>query len=528
MDATTPSSALELFVQTMTERMATLARSVGAYVQSEPRTLQEQEHQLLGQLHELGTALLSGLLALQTAAPAASLACPCGASATFRRNRPATVTTLLGRLTYTRPTYGCNSCHHGFAPLDQQLQVAAGSFSLGLQELQALLGATQTSFADAAALLARLSLVQVCPNSVRAATEDLGATLVQHTHAAEGAAQEQGGLPDAQSSVPKRLYISMDGVLIHCRTTGWRELKTGCLYTTRTQRARRAPFEQVVRVEQPSYSAKLTEAEPFGWQLLVEAARRGVEQAEEVIVIGDGAHWIWKLAEEQFPQATQIVDWYHASQYVWNAASSIYPHEEALRTPWAKQQLDRLWEGRVEEVLAALAEHAGDEAAVDASISYYTTHRERLDYPSYRARGLQIGSGTIESACKHLISARLKQAGMRWSEEGANGVSAVRAWLKSGRWAEAMALRTAPRRGYRQSGEQASGQHQQVQQQLAEVEARKRQVEQQVAKKPATSQAQEQSRELCERVRAELAAEAARHPWRSAWSIRQQRRQVAA
>src|SRR5262245_7420320 len=140
MDNTTGSSALEAFVQTMTERMASLARTLGTWVQAEPRTLQQQEEQLLCQLHELGTTLLSGLLARTMSFPPPSVTCPCGASATFRRLRPATITTLLGRLTYSRATYECASCKSGHAPLDQQLQVAAGSFSLGLQELLALLG----------------------------------------------------------------------------------------------------------------------------------------------------------------------------------------------------------------------------------------------------------------------------------------------------------------------------------------------------------------------------------------------------
>ncbi len=98
---------------------------------------------MLGQLHELGNLLLSGLLSLAAAAAPASLPCACGATASFCRLRPATVTTLLGRLTYTRATYHRQTCHHGHAPLDRQLQVAAGSFSLGLQEVLALLGATQ-------------------------------------------------------------------------------------------------------------------------------------------------------------------------------------------------------------------------------------------------------------------------------------------------------------------------------------------------------------------------------------------------
>lgn len=113
-----------------------------------------------------------------------------------------------------------------------------------------------------------------------------------------------------------------------------------------------------------------------------------MRQTTEVVVIGDGAHWIWNLAEEHVPGATQSVDWYHANQYVRNAASAIFGEGSELRTGWAKQQLDRLWAGNVAQVLSALQAHAGRQDAVDEAISYYTTHQERLDYPSYRARGL--------------------------------------------------------------------------------------------------------------------------------------------
>jgi hypothetical protein len=318
MDGITGSEALTSFVQTMTERMATLARTLGSWVQAEPRTLQAQEEQIVRQLHELGLALLAGLLTVASPPTARTILCPCGAQARYRRMRPATVTTLLGHLTYSRATYSCASCHQGLAPLDQHLQVAAGSLSMGLQELLALLGATQASFSDAAAVLERLWLVRVCPNTVRSASEDVGSVLVQHMQ--EAAQQAAISAPQAeegaaiQPSTPARLYVSMDGVVVHCRTTGWREIKAGCVYTTRTCRSRRAPYQQTLRIEQPSYTAALAEAEAFGAQVDVEARRRGVAQADEVIVIGDGAHWIWNVADQVFPGATQIVDWYHASQ----------------------------------------------------------------------------------------------------------------------------------------------------------------------------------------------------------------------
>jgi hypothetical protein len=270
-------------------------------------------------------------------------------------------------------------------------------------------------------------------------------------------------------------------------------------------------------MEQPSYQAALAEAEAFGWHLYVEARRRGVARADEVIVVADGAHWIWNVAEQLFPGATEIVDWYHASQYVWNAASALYGEGTSARSEWAQQQLDALWEGRVADVLLELQTHLELGGAIEEAVSYYTTHRNRLDYPAYRARELQIGSGTIESSCKQLVSARLKQAGMLWSEAGAAAVVAVRAWLKSGRWNEAMALRPHPRRSnHRQrTGGEAQAGREGVEQVDTAVEA------------PAQRQVAGLPGEVLARVRAELAQEQATHPWRKAWSRRQQRAQHA-
>ena len=106
----------------------------------------------------------------------------------------------------------------------------------------------------------------------------------------------------------------MDGVVVHIHDAGWKELKAGCIYTTRTHVPQNRPEQVEIRAEAQSYLATLAEAERFGWHLWAEACWRGVNDTTEVVVIGDGAHWIGNLAAEQFPQATQIVDWYHASQ----------------------------------------------------------------------------------------------------------------------------------------------------------------------------------------------------------------------
>lgn len=186
----------------------------------------------------------------------------------------------------------------------------------------------------------------------------------------------------------------------------------------------------------------------FGRQLWLEAQRRGIEQAKRTIVIGDGAHWIWNLAAEHFPGATQILDWYHASTYVWKAAHALYGEGTDFAKHWARQHLDLLWNGQVATVIAHLEAETSRTAAIQDTLTYFRNNQHRMQYDRYRKDGLQIASGTIESGCKHVIAARLKQAGMIWSPDGARFVAKLRTRLKSRRWDETLALRPAPRRTY--------------------------------------------------------------------------------
>ncbi len=520
MNASTDVARLEALVTTMSERMATLTRTLGSWVQQGSHDLQEIEQHVLRLVKELGATLGAGLTALLVPSqPPRTIPCPCGHLAAYQRLRPATVTTILGPLTLTRPYYLCGGCGHGQHPVDAQLGLCAGGRSAGLDELGALLGATQDSFAEAAAVLERLTLVHISPNSVLDATEALGATLVAHQ--AQQVAQTAAGhdLPAAATPSPERLYITMDGVLAHLHKRGWSELKVGCCYQTSSRPERKRPEKLEIRAHSLSYVTALVEAERFGDYLWQEAVRRGVLEADEVVVIGDGAHWIWNIAKAQFPQATQIVDWYHASEYVWKAASALWSEREPQRADWAHRQLDALWEGQVGQVLEALEQHQGAGEGVAEALSYYTTHHGRMDYAAYRARGLQIGSGSVESGCKQLVSARLKGAGMIWAASGAEQVAVVRAWLKSGRWAEAMALRAAPGRGY----ERKEG----VRKRVDDGAGAGKEQGRAAARPAAVPAGRGLPAELLEQVRAEMAQERQQHPWRRPWSSKQQRAQYA-
>ncbi len=295
-------------------------------------------------------------------------------------------------------------------------------------------------------LLDQLMLVRVCPNLARTATERLGARVQAAEQQTVAAAWGPGTLPVAVAT-PPRLYLSMDGVMVQT-AQGWREYKLGIAYTTVTRPARDHPGRDEVHAQELSFVGDVTDAAAFGQLLWCEAARRGLLTAAEVVVVADGAHWIWNVVAEHFPEATQIVDWYHASQYVWQVAHVVYGEGTPLARCWAKRRLADLWAGRVGKVRTAFTAQRTRGQVVEEALTYFTNHQHRMAYAEYRARGLQIGSGSVESGCKQVIAACLKQAGMRWSLPGARAVAAIRTRLKSGRWAETLALRPPRQRAY--------------------------------------------------------------------------------
>jgi len=353
-----------------------------------------------------------------------TVACACGGQAQYQRQRSAQVQTRLGGVTYERAYYLCADCHQGWCPRDQELGWCAGSVSRDLMGLVAELGA-EWSFSRVADFLAEQQGVSLSPTTCQTLTETVGHWMHD--------------TPDASPPAPPPstpLYVSMDGVMVHDRDEGWKEMRVGSVYTTVES------GEQVRAVEQ-SYVVDRGSVEAFRQRLWAEFARRGGEQAHEVVVIGDGATWIGNGARDYWPTATHIVDWYHAVQHLHAAHEAIaerIPEAQA----WFVQQKQALWEGKVQQVLDALHAVAWLNEAIAREETYFVRHHAMMHYDHYRTRGLQIGSGAIESACKHVVQARCKQAGMRWSAAGSLAVATVRAVLRSGRFAARFAQCPAP------------------------------------------------------------------------------------
>jgi hypothetical protein len=407
---------------------AELARLLEEVVAAGEPGLEAAERAVRDGVLAVGARLLAAALAARGTGKAGPRApCPCGGEAAFEGYRPKGVQTLVGWVAVRRAYYACPACGRGRCPLDAALGLERDAHSPGVRGLAGRFGAL-LPFAPAAALLAEAAAVRLSPSTVRGTTEAAGA---RHDAAvvAEVERAWAQGLPPAAGAPPERLAVAMDGVRVLGADGEGREVKVGVVVPLgRGAGEARGPA---------SYAASLEPAEAFGRRLAVEAHRRGLEGAGEVAVLGDGAAWIWNLAAEHFPTATCIVDWYHASERVWELARALHGEGTAEAAAWADAQLKRLADGEA----AALAGEwralpcRGEAASVrDEQATYFANQADRMRYAEYRAAGWDIGSGMVEGACKHLIGAREKGPGMRWTEAGANSVAQVRVLLFNGQW----------------------------------------------------------------------------------------------
>jgi len=248
-------------------------------------------------------------------------------------------------------------------------------------------------------------------------------------------------------TIPK-LYIAYDGTgvpVVARETEGrrgkatdqakTREAKVGCVFTQTHVNEKGHP----VREEgSTSYVGAIETAAAFGRRIYSEAVARGLDQAQRIVVLGDGAAWIWKIAEEHFPAAIEIVDLYHARQHLAELAKLVYGPLNPKSKPWSTARYQELDAGQVEKVMGAIwSLHSPDKKVqqhIDRERNYFQTNAERMRYAEFRHQGLFVGSGVVEAGCKTIVGFRLKQSGMQWTIRGANPIIALRCLGLSGRW----------------------------------------------------------------------------------------------
>lgn len=400
-------------------------------------------------MHQIGGSLLEKLLSLETGHQGQQIECGAGHQADFVDVREKYVTTVLAPIRLRRAYYHCPQCHRGRVPRDEELDLVGTSLSPGVCRMVARAG-SQEPFAQGSRDLAEMAGVAISAKQVERVAEAKGARLKAAAEA-EWVGCLSGDIIASPTAPPiPNFYVTMDGTGVptvpkenrgrqgkgeegRART---REVKVGCLFTQTGLNEKGQPVRDP---RSSSYLAAIETAQRFGQMLYGEAVRRGVERAERTIVIGDGARWIWNLAEEHFPRATQIVDLYHAREHVAAFANLLFAPTDPERKPWLAKRLEELDRGQVELLTQRLADllSPGPEAdPIRELISYFDSNRDRMRYATFRARGLFIGSGTVEAGCKTLVGQRLKQSGMRWTVRGAESIIALRSCQASGRWAE--------------------------------------------------------------------------------------------
>lgn len=415
-----------------------LQKWVQDFSQSEIVTLDELEETVRGGLHSVGNKVLQGLVdVVGSGKTADAVPCPrCRESMAFVRYQGKWVQTLLGAIRPERAYFHCAKCEQGHVPLDHQLRLGADGLSGGLEEVLCLLAA-RMPLEETADTLQRLLMVQVDDNTVQRATLRVGSELAaQQERRAEQAWQAAEPPKMEVEKSPERLYIAVDGTTAHLQE-GWKEVKVAAIYETE-------PLSQPdgtinIRAVRITYVVSFEDAETFARHVYLEAARRGLHHAQEVVVLGDGAEWIWNRIARFCDRPVEIVDFYHGTEHVWNAGQALYGEGTEETEYWVTQRLEELLEEGPEALLTSLRTASTDASATVKSIlrreiNYFDKHQQRMQYPKLRAAGYHIGSGSVESACKRIIGARLKQAGMIWTRDGAEAVAQLRATILSNRW----------------------------------------------------------------------------------------------
>lgn len=383
----------------------------------------------------LGAVVQETTRALDPAQPRVREACPeCGTRREPRHQwRPRTVRTVCGPLHFERPQYRCRPCQQTWSPADRTLELAPRvRLSAGLDRWLAEVGAF-TAFTPGARLLEDLTGQRVSDETVRQHSERRGA-LVEA--AQQAASQQVVRTRDAAGPVdpaPGLMLLEADGVMVRYRQTGWHEVKVGLV----------AGWVDGTFVA-PSYVAAREPAEAFGPRLRTEAARRGalaivgwaggrtghgLAVLRRVVILGDGAHWIWELAAEHFGERIEILDFYHATEHLGTLAHALYGSGTAEATAWVAARRHTLRHDGGTALWADLqglrAPTAEAREILRRERAYFRTNEARMAYPTFVAQGLPIGSGAVEAAAKHLVQQRMKRPGARWSPAGGQAILAL-------------------------------------------------------------------------------------------------------
>jgi len=352
--------------------------------------------------------------------PVRESACPdCGGSTRFKGRYEQEVVTAQGRVRVARAYYHCAACGKGSCPLDRTWGLGPANTTPTVQARLASL-AVWIPYTRLPEVTGQLRLTwRLDVKSSEAITQRVGEAVRQAPPVHFGPA-------------PRPVVVAVDGVFLLTRDEGWKEARCAVVYEPDFEVGRRPDECAGLRKE---YLGGLADRETVLTRACARAQARQLPGVP-IAALGDGAHWIWEGYARALPERVEILDFYHACQHLARVAQARYPGAPETAAEWLSEQRHELrhlgpwrllrelttWEPRGKGSVAA-------RKVRDEECGYFTRNQERMQYPRYAREGLPIGSGAVEGACKHLVAARFKQAGMRWGKDTAEPLIHLRAAL---------------------------------------------------------------------------------------------------
>lgn len=342
------------------------------------------------------------------------------------KKRPRRVRTLSGLQELRRNYHYCNACQKGFHPLDAALGLPEGGEVTREVERRILDFGVNDTFSEAAQRWEVHYGWPISENLVRRVVERVG----RMQEECEPEVLQEELQPEPQQA-PMLVTVGVDGSMLPTRGEDtWREAKVAVVSR---EGGVEAGQERTTDEGQARYVAAVGSPEELKGELAAALKAHGANEAQRVVWLGDGAAWVWKLAEQLSPQATQVLDWCHAQQYVADCGKALFGETDACLSVWRNTAETLLWRGETEVLLRELEAclflcgTAEEKEAIVTLKRYCSNNAQRMKYATFREAGLPVGSGIVESAHRHVLQQRMKRAGQHWVPQRAHRMARLRA-----------------------------------------------------------------------------------------------------
>jgi hypothetical protein len=435
------------------EQTAEVRRLAAALAARQTPDFEAWESLLLQAARQGGAGVLGTLLAhWQQHAPREVVRCECGQRMSSRGRRDKAVLTTLGRVPFARSLYQCQPCHRGRFPDDERLDIVHTAYSPGVRRLMARAG-SQTQFEQASEDLRCYAGLNVEPREIERVAEEVGRQVEGWLAQQQEQLLQTGVAPSSALDSQAKFYVSFDGTGVPVRknelvgrrgkqadgSARTREAKLGCVFTQvgldQEGRPQRDP-------DSTTYVGAIESSTLFGWRLYAEALRRGLNQAQTVIALTDGARYNRTIVQTHFPEAVHIVDLFHAYEHLTALAQILWGPEATAPKAW-RDWLEAGDIGRLARQAGRQLPASGQsKKSLRKALGYFEHNAPQMRYAEFRKKKFFVGSGVVEAGCRTVIGQRLKQSGMRWSVRGANAIIALRCCILSGRFEDFWASRT--------------------------------------------------------------------------------------